>query len=98
MGTYLEQANLSLDENFIKRVEIAALKTAVVVQQEASSVVGHSARLQLAQSVANNPIGYSRSMSPGVCADTSISAASIDTVIYDRVFVIWNTYCGVGQP
>lgn len=102
---------LAKSEDFIERVQFAAVKIALDVSAEAPATANHARRVAYARQVLQNPEQAARNMALGVAANTSISASVVsngatgpartatttatDSDIEFTVSSIWNAYAGV---
>ena len=100
--TYLQQATLAADADFVARISIAGVKMAYTANLESDtpvSCVGRAAdcatkRKSLATQVASNPNGWAHQIAIVAVGDTSITSGSTDQALIDRVFQIWNLMAG----
>ena len=89
---FVNQIELSQDETFRKRVEVAAVKIAQAVQAEAVNSPSHEIRARLAHAVLHNSRDYALRLALGVAVNPAISASSTDSDIEFTVSSIWNAY------
>jgi len=88
----IDQYTVSQDATFQKRIEVAIIKAAIDVANEATSVPNHTSRLFLAHQVLGNSTQFVEPFSLGVASDATIDTNSSDTVISTRVAAIWDAY------
>jgi len=93
-GTYLTQHAVAQDADFRNRVKTAIVEAAIAIANEHPNTVNHAKRLTYSIQVVANPDGYATLLVYGVVADSTITLASTDLVIKNRVAAIWNAYAG----
>lgn len=92
---FSEQHALATDEEFIKRVKMAMVKSAIYIANEDTATAGHAQRAQYAQAALANPESAARNMAYGVASNAVISAESSDSDIEFTINSVWNAYAGV---
>jgi hypothetical protein len=89
----IDDFNLAANNSdFLYRVQMALVSTALAVQSEATSTANHAARSAYAQRVLADPSGFARVMAPGFTVDASTTAASTDAQLESRASAIFNAY------
>jgi len=103
------QAQLSADQNWLKRLSGLLLSEAGVVAGEDTATTNHDKRRALAQSIITNPTGMTQSLSPSICNATNLVAANTtwnfeggyaetsatDAEIRSQIATLWNALAGV---
>ena len=94
--SFLDQIHAATNQDFINRVQQAAIKTSIAVSSEAASgdAVLDSARRTYSNSVLRDPQKYARLMAYGV-ASAGITSSDADSDIETAVISMWNAYAGV---
>lgn len=83
----------SRDTDFVFRVQMALVSTALAIQAEATSVANHAARSAYALQVLANPEGYAILMSRAFTVDSTLApGTATDAQIESRASAIWNAY------
>lgn len=95
--SWLQQAALANDADFIERVKMSMVARAVlIVQAESITPIAFSpSRLALAKSVVASPETWAKSFAVAVASDATIRSTSTDAEINARVASVWNTFAGV---
>lgn len=96
--SFLDQAALANNSDFIDRVTQAAIKSAAAVMAEAGNTAGHRERTNYAVQVLRSPQIMGPLMAQGVVGNPQISAASPDSDIEFTINTLWNAYSGVILP
>lgn len=94
MATFLEQVELATNNDFIQRVQQAAVKTAIAVMAEDDGAAGHAERCALAHQVLHNPQQSARTLVYGMVTG-NIDAYASDSDLEWMMASIWNAYAGV---
>ena len=91
--TLLEQHAAAEDNEFILRVEQAAIATAIAILGESSATGGHAQRAAFASSVLLNSREEARRLAHGV-ATQDVDNGDTDAAISNAVVSLWNAYAG----
>lgn len=92
----LEQYAETQNPDFIKKVQIAMVKTASNVYSESAAVANHVDRARFATKVIANPVGYAERCAPTIVADGATTNASTDTAIETRISALWDAFSEAG--
>jgi uncharacterized membrane protein len=93
---YIDNYDLALNENFQKRVTMAAVYAAKVVAAEAVGVTNHNNRAMFATRLLNDPIGHTLCISLAITAGPAITKENVtDALILTEVQNAWNGLSGV---
>ena len=92
--SYTDQKALAVDDEFISKIEIAAVTAAIAIASEDSATAGHTNRAAYANSVLAASRDRARELAHGTAADASITASSSDATLSARISAIWNAYAG----
>ena len=87
-----EQWNLAQDYTFQRRVQQAAVKSAIAVAAEDVETAKHAERLAWANKILLSPESYGKILTYGVLSNAAIDAESIDSDIEFTVNSQWNAY------
>lgn len=77
LATYRDQMDLARDRPFIQRVKMAAVNTAIAIQNEGSGVTLHAARSAFANRCLNNPDNCAELLAVGVANDAATFPATV---------------------
>lgn len=92
---FLDQYTLANDAEFINRVEMAMVKSALAVCAESDTTPNHAARAQWGTQVLRDPNFYAGRVVYGVTSNPVITAQSSDSDIEFTVNSDWDAYAGV---
>ncbi|NBD36738.1 MAG: hypothetical protein GVY30_12180 [Chloroflexi bacterium] len=93
--SFLDQVALAENQEFVRRVQMAMVKSAVAVVAEDPATAHHATRAQWATQVLRDPEHYADRVAFGVVTNASITAESTDNDIEFTVNSQWNAYAGV---
>lgn len=101
-ATLRQRRELSVEPQFINRVEIALVGAAINVAAETSSTENHVARADLALKVLRNPSGWAMVVAKGVASHTNVGlggdddpstdSAGGDSALQFVVNSLWDAY------
>lgn len=91
----ISQDNLARDAQFLQRVRVAMVSTAIAVQSELNTTPNHTNRSNYAKLVLNSPDSYVLDFSEATVSNAAITAASLDSDIQFQVNSVWNALAGV---
>lgn len=92
--SFLDQHELAIDPVFIKRVEMALVKSSIFVVAESPSTDNHVNRTAYATEVLNDPERHAENMAKGVATNASITLESTDADIEFTVNSMFDAYAG----
>lgn len=92
---YLTQAALSVDADFLTRVEMAVLDCAADIASEAPATAGHAERITIITEVISRPAEWAVRFSRLICArNAALTSGTSDSVLKDNVAAVWNAAAG----
>lgn len=91
----VDQYTLAQNTDFIHRVQMALVKSAIAVSSEAPETEYHRERAVWAAQVLHDPSHYALRAACGVTSNAAITAESLDSDIEFTVNSQWNAYAGV---
>ena len=92
MADFNGQWDLAQDHTFHRRVQQAAVKSAIAVAAEDPETANHAARLAWGNKILLSPEGYGKTIAYGVLTNTLLGMASSDSDIEFTVNSMWNAY------
>ena len=92
MANFNDQWDIAQNPEFQRRVQQAAVKSAIAVAAEDVETANHAARLAWGNQVLRSPEAYGKILAYGVLSNATIGAASIDSDIEFTVNSQWNAY------
>ena len=90
--TLIADFDLTQDDVFLHRVQMAIVSTALAVQAESAGTANHAARSAFAIRLLADPIGFARMMAPGMTVDGNTTSGSTDANLETRASAIFNAY------
>jgi len=90
--TFLEQASLAGEPNFLLRVRQASVAAAVQIQAEDPGATSHTARIAFAQLVLNGTPDVIPRVALAVVTNVSITPQSTDSDLQFTVNSLWNAF------
>lgn len=92
MPDYAGQDALLADAIFLGRIKQSTVKSAIAIQNEATTVQNHSDRASLAYRVLHDPNQFAPLFCRGVISDGVTGSSSTDAAIDTRVAAVWDAY------
>lgn len=84
----------AMNNDFVNRVAMGLVSTAIAIQSESTATANHAARSAYALLVLANPMGYAQRMAVSFTVDSTLDpATATDAQIESRASAIWNAYC-----
>jgi hypothetical protein len=96
MAAFNEQWDLAQNPEFQRRVQQAAVKSAIAVAAEDAETANHAARVAWGNQILRSPESYGKMLAYGVLSNAAISAASLDSDIEFTVNSQWDAYAVTG--
>lgn len=93
---FIDQWTLANDATFQHRVQVATVKSAIAVLNEAVNTAGHVDRFRFARDVVGNPDAITARMALAVVTNPAINGSSTDGDIEFTVNSVWDALSGVG--
>jgi hypothetical protein len=94
--TYVDQAALAINAEFMSRVRMAMLDAATDIYSESTATTHHAQRGDLAVNVVRDPARWSAAFVELICADsTSLTTGSSDADIKTAISSVWNVIAGI---
>lgn len=90
--SYATDHETAVDQGFVYRVMMAALKAAFDISSEADTTDRHAQRAAFACEVVSNPTYWGPVIALGAAAGGTVTGASEDQDLLDRIAGIWNAY------
>ena len=95
--SFSEQVTLAGNDELIRKVQQALIKSAIAVAAESAETKSHDQRRSFAQAVLMEPQRWARLVVLGVVTNPSITAESKDNDIEFTVNSMWDAYAGVSE-
>ena len=93
--TNFKQYEMAMTHEFIKSVQMAAVKAAIAIANEDPATPGHAERANFAVQVLHNPEVYAQRMAFGIASLLSDEKQASDSNVNAQVAAVWNAYAGV---
>lgn len=93
--TFQEARDIAVDQNNVDRVQVAVVKAAIEIGEEADTTPNYANRQDLVRDVLRSPNYWSERVIWGVVNDAGVQATPTDGAIYDAIVSMWNQYAGV---
>lgn len=90
--TFLEQADLAVEPNFLRRIRQAAVSAAIAIQAELDTTPSHTDRIALARKVLSGTPDVIPRLALGVVTNASVTPTSSDADLQFTVNSQWNAY------
>ena len=95
--SFKDQLGVAQNGDFIRRVQMAIIKSALAIQAEDPATANHAQRSALAYKVLHEPEAYAPKFAMGVATNPVITAASEDADIEFTVNSMWDAYAVGGE-
>ena len=92
MADFNGQWDLAQNPEFQRRVQQAAVKSAIAVSAEDAQTANHAERVAWGNQILRSPEGYGKTIAYGVLTNALIGMASSDSDIEFTVNSMWNAY------
>ncbi len=90
--TFLEQADLAIEPNFLRRIRQASIGAAVNIQAELDTVTHHAERIQLARLVLNGTPDVIPRIALAVTTNVAVTPQASDGDLQFTVNSLWDAF------